>query len=134
MGERHYLIFGAETDASGICEKFHKLVISGQNSARHLACALIWDAGLFHFQSIRSSLLAGRFFESPSVRMQGKKYFSRGSFFPPPCGSKKRRPISYPDQSGFRANRSNAPAFEPQHPRNDRSDGNAGHAKREPMG
>jgi hypothetical protein len=48
MGASSYLIFWAETDASAICEKFHKLRIFAQKSHHRSACAAVWDAAGFH--------------------------------------------------------------------------------------
>jgi len=83
MGENRYLIFWVETDASAICEKFHKLIVSAQKHPPHFVRAVVWSGESLHsiFCVPLPVRQRGVFFESPSARMQGKKRFSREAIF-----------------------------------------------------
>jgi hypothetical protein len=84
MGESRYLIFCVETDASAICEKFHKRHISTQKSGHDPACAVVGDAVGFHSISCTPLPFDGRgvFLNRPMRGCKGKSVSPGQRFFP----------------------------------------------------
>jgi hypothetical protein len=82
MGESGYLIFCAETDASGIVKNFTSDFIRLQNSPVQRAMRAAGIAKCFHSRyNVRRNSRAGVFIESRIAIMQGKKCYAAAELF-----------------------------------------------------